>query len=584
MNRKYPVYTLKAECQDCYRCVRECPVKAIKIEDGRASVVPELCISCGKCVAVCSTNAKKVRDDLGRVKHLIESNYSVFVSLAPSWISEFPNINHKQIVAAIKSLGFIGVSETAIGAQYVSAEIAKDILRNEEKLVLSSACPAAVDFIKKYMPEYAEYVSEIASPLLTHTRILKKEYGEDIKVVFIGPCVAKKTEADCFNDEIAIALTFQDLRRWFEEEEVDFTEIEKHNEEYSEFVPYRAKEGALYPYEGGMIESLNIEKKVNSNAHLMTVTGIRNIKEAIRGLNPVNLKRPVFVECLACDGGCINGPCTSNERSDIEDRIRISEYAAEAETILGDIDGINIKGNITSKPIRNSKINDTSVRVALRRIGKKNIKDELNCGGCGYESCRAFANALIEGKAEPAMCVSFMRNQANKKANALLRCMPSGVVIVDEGLRIVESNRSFANIFGEDTACAFEASPGLEGARLEKIIPFDDLFRAALRTGEDILREHFNYENKLLNITIFTIERGQVVGAIIQDVTSTELRREQIACKAREVINKNLATVQEIACMLGEHMADTEILLRSIADDYSSTGNDIKEVKEEENG
>ena len=221
--------------------------------------------------------------------------------------------------------------------------------------------------------------------------------------------------------------------------------------------------------------------------------------------------------------------------------------------------------------------------AALRSIGKTTPEDELNCDGCGYDTCRNFARAMIAGRAEPSMCVSYLRKQAQKKANAILRSISSGVVIVDRELSIIECNRNFAKLFGEENVEMFDACPGLAGADLRRIVPsFIGLFESALQSGRDVRRDSLKVGKRLFNLNLFTIEPGQVIGAVIFDVTNTELRREQIAARARKVIDRNIATVQEIACRLGEQMADTELLLRSIADDYADD-TDLIEAENAEN-
>jgi hypothetical protein len=243
--------------------------------------------------------------------------------------------------------------------------------------------------------------------------------------------------------------------------------------------------------------------------------------------------------------------------------------------------GIGIAEELLPEKIDDKEPTDAEVANALHIVGKFQPEDELNCGGCGYESCRAFVKSMIQGRSEPAMCVSYLRKQAQKKANALLRSMPTGVVIVDSDLRIIECNAPFASMFDDVTKCAYEAQPGLAGASLKKIVPFWDLFHTVLSTGAEIHRDSFAVDKTLFNITIFTIEAFKVVGAVISDVTQSELKREQIAQKAREVITRNLSTVQDIAFKLGEHMADTEMILRSIAEDYAGphqNGVDLKTV------
>ena len=221
--------------------------------------------------------------------------------------------------------------------------------------------------------------------------------------------------------------------------------------------------------------------------------------------------------------------------------------------------------------------------AALRSIGKTTPEDELNCDGCGYDTCRNFAQAMIAGRAEPSMCVSYLRKQAQKKANAILRSISSGVVIAGRDLSIIECNRNFAKLFGDETVEMFDACPGLAGADLRRIVPsFIGLFESALQSGRDVRRDSLKVGKRLFNLNLFSIEPGEVIGAVIFDVTNTELRREQIAARARKVIDRNIATVQEIACRLGEQMADTELLLRSIADDYADD-TDLIEAEPPEN-
>lgn len=222
------------------------------------------------------------------------------------------------------------------------------------------------------------------------------------------------------------------------------------------------------------------------------------------------------------------------------------------------------------------------MQAALRSIGKTTPEDELNCDGCGYDTCRNFAQALIAGHAEPSMCVSYLKKQAQKKANALLRSMSSGAVIVDKKMQIIECNRNFAKLFGEEILDAFDACPGMAGADLTRIVPFANLFESSLQSGRDIRRDSLKVGKRLFSVNIFNIDPGEVIGGVVFDVTKTELRREQIAARAREVIDRNIATVQEIACRLGEQMADTELLLRSIADDYADDRDLMSDPKDPE--
>jgi len=568
MNHSYPVYTVETECQDCYKCVRHCPVKAIKVKDGHATVMPELCVACGRCVEVCPAKAKRVRSDVGRARHLIETgDGKVYAALAPSWISEFKHLEAGKMIAALRKLGFAGVSETALGAQAVSAAVAKSLDGMKKGVMISSACPVAVDYICKYLPEFSGTITKVLSPALAHCRILRERFGDDIKVIFIGPCIAKKNEADRHPELLNLTLTYPELRQWLAESGIVLDQMMPGAEDV--FVPEPAREGAVYPIEGGMIETIKAYRGGKDQVNYASVTGLDNIQKAFSGLLPENVDAPVFIETLACAGGCVHGPCTEHDSPGLLERLRIMTKVTMPDHPTQTGEGADIEEDFNEERVTVKTPSLQEVKAALRSIGKFSQEDELNCGGCGYNTCRNFAMALIDGRAEPSMCVSYLRKQAQKKANAILRCIPSGVVLVDQDLNVIECNKRFAVTFGEDTLAAFEAKPGLAGADLRRIVPFGDLFETALKTGEDLQRDALKVDRRLFSITIFNIEPHRVVGAVIFDVTQTEMRRELIAERARKVINKNLETVQEIACRLGEHMAETEMLLRSIADDYA---------------
>lgn len=566
MNHTYPVYTIEAECQDCYKCVRHCPVKAIQVRDGHAAVIPEMCVACGNCVEVCPVKAKQVRNGTGRARRLLAETVPVYVSLAPSWVSEFRGVSAAHLVRALKELGVAGVSETALGAQLVSAEIARELDGGSPGLLLSSACPTSVDFIRKYLPELAGRITPVASPLIAHCRLLRDTFGENIRTIFIGPCIAKKNESDRHPDLLNLALTYPELRQLFREEGIDPARVTPRAED--SFIPEAAEEGARYPIEGGMNDTIAFQTR-NRKVHYVTLSGLENIDLALSGIRELPKGETVFVEMLACHGGCVHGPCAEHDSPGLLERLRVLNYARLPEqprrrTAKGGI-GDDFPAAAFEPPVPG--INE--IAAALRSIGKNSPEDELNCDGCGYDTCRNFAQALLAGRAEPSMCVSYLKKQAQKKANALLRSISSAVVITDKKLQIIECNRNFAALFGEDTLEAFDACPGLAGADLKRIVPFAGLFASSLQSGHDVRRDSLKVGKRLYNLNIFNIEPREVVGAVIFDVTNTEMRREQIAARAREVIDRNLATVQEIACRLGEQMADTELLLRSIADNYA---------------
>ncbi len=565
MNQNFPIYTTANECQDCYKCVRHCHCKAIRIVNARAAVIPELCVSCGECVKVCPAEAKKIRSDLSRAQYLIQSGAKVYASVAPSYVGYFKNISIAKLAGALKRLGFTGVSETAIGAQLVSAQTAEMLKNAEPGVYLSSACPASVDFIRKYYPQWTENILPVVSPVMAHCKLLRQTYGEDIKTIFIGPCAAKKNEADRSPDDLNLAITFAALESWFASEGILFDGVED-----SELVPSPAEEGRLYSLEGGMNETL---RSPEVDTRLIAVSGLRNIARMIEKVDIAKLKQTntkIFIEMLACDGGCVNGPVMRRDssRADV-----LLETAANApiKTSVGREVPVDIKQYVYPDHQKLPEPDATAINQALEKIGKFTKEDELNCGGCGYNSCREFARAMLDGKAETSMCLSYLRKISQKTSNALIRYIPVAVVITDQNLQVLECNRHFAELCGEDTLLAYDSCGNLNGAYLTTMIEFTDLFESVLVNGGEI--EKFNQVagDKILNISVFAINEGQTVGAVIQDVTKNELKREQIAERAKEVIRKNVMTVQKIARYLGEHMADTEILLKEVAGSYAES-------------
>ena len=574
--REYPLYTVKNNCQDCYKCVRRCPVKAIKIEDGSALIVPELCIACGTCYSVCPAKAKQYRNDLQRAKQLVKSGKNVYVSLAPSWISEFDNVTAEQMIAAIRRLGIRGVSETALGAEEVSCQTARFLEKARPGLYLSTACPTVVEYVNKYLPERTANLVPVLSPLLTHCKMLKKEFGADAEVIFIGPCIAKKLEADRHSDLLSLSLSFANLRQWLQDENINPQDIK--TSVFDKFVPEKALEGSAYPIEGGMIETLKPYQKDNK-IYLMQLTGIENIKRELKHLAAMDFDRPVFVECLACSGGCVNGPCASNKKSGMEKRLQVLKNSVFSDEISKRQPRIDISLEYASESLKQGEFEEAEIKNVLAQIGKYTLEDEINCGGCGYNTCRNFARALLEGKAEPEMCVSHMKHQAQRKANALIRCIPSPIVIANSDLYIIEYNDQFVEAFwNEEEHADIYDKHDLHGANLRDFISFTNLFAASLELEQDIRREHVRQDEKLYDVVVFNVDKKQSVGGIIEDVTNVEMKKEQIAERAKEVIHKNLATVQQIACTLGEHMAETEVLLRSIAKDFSSDREDENRV------
>jgi len=593
MNFQSPIFTEKTQCQDCYKCIRECPVKAIRVENGHAMVVSDLCVLCGHCVEACPAGAKRVRDDLARAKQLLRLKDRVIVSLAPSFASEFSSVSPARLVSAIRKLGFYGVSETAVGADLVSRRIAGDFAdaakETGQRLFLSSACPAAVEYVKRYMRQYAPFITDRASPLLAHARFLRETYGQDIGIVFVGPCIAKKREADVWQT-IDCAIGFGDLRRWLEDEGID-PAMEAAGDAVGDatsdddpaggvdpagdfgFIPFRAAKGALYPVDGGMIASVKKYPGAES-AFMMSVAGLDQIDKALSGLDPKVLTEPLFIEMLSCPGGCVNGPQTTRPAPTALRRISLLGYAMGAVDTL-EARAPSLRDTLPVAVTGGSTHTHEEIGLALRQVGKYSGADELNCGSCGYDTCRSFAAAMLDRRAEKTMCVSYMRKLAQKKANGLIKTMPSGVVICDSSLHIIECNQNFANLMGADTAMMFEAKPGMEGADLEKITGLSRFFRDVLsEDGPDAVEHEIREGKKIFHATIFSLERGESACGVIQDVTAPQIQRDRVIKQTQRVIDKNLAVVQKIAFLLGENAAETEATLNSIMESFVDSGED----------
>ena len=604
----YPIYTELTECRDCYKCVRACPVKAIQVKDGRAVVVKDRCVFCGRCVDTCPSHAKKIRDDISRVRQFIKSGRRVFVSIAPSYAAEFSDLADS-LLAALPLLGFSDVSETAIGATLVSAVIDEYAKAHDGVCPwISTACPSVVELVGKYYPQLVPNLAPIPSPLQCHCALLREIYGEDIGIVFIGPCIAKKVEADLTPGFPDFALTFRELRVWLEQEGLSLAAIDKDLQEgridVPSLVPAKAGETTLYPIEGGMIASLLMGKDV-FQAHAVALSGVEQVMNTLEELPEFSKLQSSpgvfsdFLELLSCEGGCINGPGAAKQRSSAVKKSVSSRFTRSRLTCSQPLftssqnfvtklmeSGYAIlerNENRTDYPVaemvpafRRQAFSEVDISRALFELGKNDSSDELNCGGCGYNSCRDMAVAYLDGMAEPEMCVTKMRKQAQSKIDVLLRTLPMAVVIVDKDLRIVDCNTEFLHLFGGmDYSIEGEIIDLISGLSLQKFVPFHKEFAQQFGDGPKTLQYRLHYKSKFLKVTFFTVENHRLVGAIFQDVTTPTVRRETVIKKAEDVIQKSLETVQQIASLLGENAAETEIMLNSLIDAFQVPSGEV---------
>lgn len=579
MQNTAPVYTEKSNCQDCYRCVKACPVKAIKLESGSASIVPDLCIYCGTCTLICPNGTKKVRNDLALLKQSLMRQEKIIVSLAPSYLSEYAKEDIHKVIAAFKEAGFWQVSETAIGAEKVAEATKAWIDEQPNGVYISSCCPSAVQLIKKYYPEYSSYVVPVFSPMITHSLFLKSIYP-NVKVAFVGPCAAKKSELDQFHDKIDFVLTFQEIKELFDDMGIYFDFMKPTEEDV--FFPFKASKGNLYPIDGGMLTNMidsitTTEARINHNtgnvdARYMTFSGVQNIKEILSDFKQLDTSCKTFLELMTCEGGCIKGPCSNENCSSATKRVQVLKNVntqKQEHNYEEALKNLNISENYDYiNAVEQKEYTQQQIQEALKRVNKKSEADELNCGGCGYDTCRQFAKALIDGRAENDMCVSYMRKIAQDKTNILLKKIPQGIVIVNDSLKIVDTNEKFASMLGEEVKMLYDANPGLHGADITKLVPFHKFFSSVLSTGVDVLEQDIRDGDNYYSLSIFSVQDFSLVCGILQNLHAPEVRKDIVLKRTQDVIMENMKVVQKIAFLLGENASYTEAMLNSIVESH----------------
>ena len=572
-----PIYTQVNNCRDCYRCVRRCPVKAIKVKDSHPMIVEELCTYCGTCVKACPNGVKTIRNDVDRVKMAFLSKKRVFASVAPSYVSEFEGYEDN-FLRALYRLGFSDVSETAIGAALVSEAMDMYIKDHGNAPFVSTACPSVVELITKYRPEYVKDLAPFPSPLQAHSAYLRHLYGNDIVVVFIGPCVAKKLEAEKTPGYPDIALTFTEVKKWMEEDNIQLDTIDTGID--VKLLPCKAGKSSIYPVENGQIQSSRIWGDTFVSLQATATSGSEQIKRSLTGAKDVQ-----FVEFLNCGGGCINGPGTDQTASPLQHQKAIMNFTmkrlSEDNLFDGDEDfakeiydkgyGIlNGYAGPTSQAVPETIVSESEIQKIMLKLGKHSKEDELNCGGCGYPSCREMAKAIARGRAEVDMCVTKMRRDAESKVDILLSTIPHGVVIVDSELNIADCNKRFVDLF-EDYPPEFLDADGLKsfrGSPIDMFVPFADKFSEQFFLSKPS-QYRFNIQGKVIRVTFFLVENKHLLGAMFEDITTSTVKRETVVSKAEEVIAKSLETVQQIASLLGDNAAETEIVLNSIIDEFN---------------
>lgn len=622
-DRKPVLYINDDACRNSYSCVRVCPVNAIEVKPQKEHpfILPNRCIGCGLCYVSCTPHAIGFRDSSMQVKELLSSDRKTAALIEPSIASEFDDItDYKKFVGMIRSLGFDYVHEVSFGVDLIAAEYAKLFSKAEGKYLITANCPSIVKLIEKFHPELVPNFAPLVSPMIATAMVVKEIYGPEVATVQIGPCIDAKDESLLYRSGELVdgVLTFVELRQMFDE-----FKIQERLVKMSDFDPPHGNWGALYPLPAGIIQAAGIKRDMVSSS-VITASGKEDILEAINDFDKYIDTIQHHFNLFFCHG-CLLGPGMQHHNERFRRRSLVRHYT---EKRVGSLDKDLWKKNMekwsTLDFSRTFSPNDQritappeeAINEILKILGKDNPNEEINCGACGYLSCREFATTVAKGLAVPEMCHTYnLRNkqqyietlrQTNRKLadtkkalkeseelarrekeiaqsasdmmNNMLEKLPTGVVIVDNYLKILHSNQSFINIIGEDARAISDVIPGLAGADIKTLIPFNvyNMFTFVLKEDEPVVSKDVHFEDKMLNISIFPIKKNKMCGAIIRDLYSPEVQGEEVTNRVTEVIEKNLEMVQKIGFLLGEGASETEQMLNSIIESYKTKDSGLK--------
>ncbi len=594
------------KCNLSLTCIRVCPAKAIRIIEKHAEILPSRCIGCGNCVTMCAQDAIEVRDETQRVLNLLDGDMPVAAVCDPTISAEFVDItDYRKFVGMIRALGFNYVMEEAFGVDLVSFRYRELLYNFQGKYYISTNCPPVASHVEKYHPELVDNLAPIVAPYVAMAKVTRKLYGKDTKVVYITACVAAKDDARLFKGDgrTDAVLSFLELREMF-----SLHRITENSVEYSDFNPPIGRKGGLFPINRGMLQAVDINQDLLSASIIMT-EGRTNFLQSLQEFKTeIGLQQNL--DLFYCEG-CIMGPGTSPGGKKFYRRSQVIKYVNKRlkdfnyeqwQRQIESFSDLDLERSYKSRDQRLPYPCESEIQRVLHEMGKGKIEDQLGCGACGYPSCREFAVAYCQGLTNFEMCHTYTihkmhtyigklnatneklkktkealkdseekareeekaARQAAETTTAMLNKIRAGVVIVDENLKIIESNHSFIDMIGEDARQIDELVPGLKGAELALLVPFHKLFATVLHSGQDLLNRDTSIGDSILNVSVFTIEKNKIVGGIIRDLTAPEVRREEVVTRAREVIRENLETVQQIAFLLGESASKTEKILTSI--------------------
>ena len=557
----------REKCNNCYKCLRTCPSKAITILEKHAEIVDEMCISCGKCQVVCQKEALYIKSNINQVKSAIQDDKKVIASIAPSFAGAFEMKEENQIVTALKQLGFDVVEETAIGAEIVLDSYKEYAEKGSFDNLITTSCPSANYLVEKYYPSLTKYMIPIVSPMIAHGKLLKHKYGMDSYIVFIGPCLAKKVEAEDFqhNEIIDSVLTFEELDEWFKEEKIQLNELEPQPFDHTSY-----RRGNSFPLEGGF--PINSSSEAQKSYEIIRVTGVDRCKEILECIENKSINR-VCVELNVCEGSCIDGPGMPKDDTNYfirENRVKnyvnkktlFSNSEVETEYVEEKID---FSKSFFDRRANRRKASEEELQAILRKMGKYKPEDELNCNACGYVTCREKAESIYEGMSEINMCLPFMRAKAESLKNVIFDNSPNVIFLLDNELCVKEFNPSSERVFRIK-------ADDIKGKPISKVIN-DEEFNKVMTTKESLIGHKVVYSEYgiVLIANILYLEKENVIMAIMTDVTAAEKNKEELARvkektldAAQEVIEKQMRVAQEIASLLGETTAETKVILTKL--------------------
>jgi len=549
----------KSNCKNCYKCIRHCPVKAIRFSAGQAHIINDECILCGHCVVVCPQDAKQIADETEIVQVMLNDDAPVIASIAPSFAAYFEGVGFEAFARALKKLGFSSAEETAIGATFVKREYEKQLKSHKYDVLITSCCPSVNLLIRKYYPKLLPYLSPVLSPMAAHSKDIKMRNPE-AKTVFIGPCLSKKAEAEeCSVDAV---LTFEEISQMFERAGVVPEQIMDSRKD---------SKARLFPTEGGILKTMDITE---NDYTYFSVSGTDNCMSALRDIENGNVHK-CFIEMSSCAGSCIGGPVMEKyKNAPVMHYQSVINYAGKSDFELAQAKDNEFEHAYTYIDMNTYTPSEAEITDTLQKMGKTKPEDELNCGTCGYNSCREKAIAVIRGKADISMCLPFMMEKNERFSNTILNNSPNGIIVTNDDFEIQQINSSAMKMLN------IKNESDVQGEQIVRIID-PTLFMDALYNGK-IVKDKLDFYpeyNKYLEVSIVCDKKSHIIIALLRDVTEaqqTKLKKEELGKKtievADQVVDRQMRIVQEIASLLGETAADTKIALTKLKETINDEG------------